>query len=70
MTNRLIITLLLAALGLRIIFATPAARPLSGNELCADIRQELDRSVEYGVLSQEEADYIARRCYQRHGGPK
>ena len=69
MTYRLIITLLLATLGLRIIFAAPVARPLSGNALCADIAEELDRSVEHGLLSQEEADYITRRCYLQHGGP-
>ena len=68
MTTRLILTLLISALGIRVIFAATPQGQRSGDELCAELTAEVNLSVEQGLLTRDEASTISRRCYFLYGG--
>lgn len=54
---------------LLLLLVTPAhahhideAHNLSGTEVCAAVADELDHGVNFGLITQDEADDIIRRC--------
>lgn len=40
----------------------------TGDELCTEVKYELNRSVKDGMLTRERADAIAERCFKLYGG--
>ena len=58
----------LSLVGLFALAGTLEAPPeRSGSQLCAEIRHEVDLSVEIGLTTQREADAIVARCYRLFG---
>ena len=39
----------------------------TGNELCVEVRYELNESVKYGLITQEDADAVSARCFRIYG---
>lgn len=37
------------------------------NELCVEVRYELNESVKHGLITQEDADTVSARCFRFYG---
>jgi hypothetical protein len=40
----------------------------TGNQLCAEVKHELDIHVKRGMMTQGRADAIVKRCFKLYGG--
>lgn len=40
----------------------------TGDELCAEVKHELDIHVERGMMTKGRADEIVKRCFKLYGG--
>ncbi len=66
-TVRLQLPLILVLWSLALTGVFAASRPIEAErtdtELCVEVRLELNRQVVTGLVTQEEADQISRRCF-------
>tara|TARA_B100000035_G_C20988078_1_gene548822 strand:+ start:824 stop:1060 length:237 start_codon:yes stop_codon:yes gene_type:complete len=74
LSNETIQALVIAAIPLSLVglfaFAgtrEPSREVRTGSKLCSELRHEVDVSVPYGLLTQQEADDIVSRCYRLFG---